>query len=104
VLLELLSDTLSMYERRLVGMPLGILFVVFNIIALIAVVRASSKHEHIAIRYGARATSAVLLLLSLWVPVYFYGRPLIVLDPDDPAAQEFIRERFIEKAGSEAEK
>jgi hypothetical protein len=104
VLLEFLSKTLGMSARRLVGTPIGILFVVFNIIALMAVVKASGKQNSITKKVGARAISAGLLILSLWAPVYFYGRPLIVLDADDPATHEFFGDYLIEQPGSEAER
>jgi zinc transporter ZupT len=77
---HLLSMVLSMSSGPVIGMPLGLVFVIHNLAALFGVMRSSYKDgTKKIIRFLAIATSFLLLILSLWVPLYFYGKPLIRL-------------------------
>jgi hypothetical protein len=77
---HLLSKVLSMSSGPVVGMPLGLIFVIYNAVALSGVIRSSRKGGTKKI-YGffTILISFLLLILSLWVPIYFYGKPLIRL-------------------------
>ena len=80
ILFQLLSTVLSQGARTILGTPLGLLFVAYNVLAFTGVFRAARK------RLGTPAViaafvSGLLALLSLWVPLYFYGRPLLVFTP-----------------------
>ncbi len=69
-----------MSSGHVVGMPLGLIFVIHNAAALFGVIRSSYKDgTKKIIRFSAILTSFLLLMLSLWVPLYFYGKPLIRL-------------------------
>ncbi len=77
---QLLSSSLSMGTKPLVGLPLGLVFVGYNAVACVGVIRSTRKQG----RKGwsqviMPLASGLLLLLSCWVPLYFLGRPLIVL-------------------------
>ena len=80
LLFQLLSMSLSMATKPLVGLPLGLVFVGYNIVACVSVARSTRKRS----RKGwtqviMPVASGLLLLLSCWVPLYFLGRPLIAL-------------------------
>lgn len=77
---HLLSNFLSMSSGPVVGMPLGLIFVLYNTAALSGVIRSSRKSGTKKIyRFFTILISFLLLILSLWVPIYFYGKPLIRL-------------------------
>lgn len=77
---QLLSKFLGMNSGPVVGMPLGLIFVIYNTVALSGVMRSSRKGGTKKFyRFFAIAISFLLLILSLWVPLYFYGKPLIRL-------------------------
>ena len=77
---HLLSNVLSMSSGPVVGMPLGLIFVIYNTVALFGVIRSSRKGGTKKIfGFFAIVISFLLLILSLWVPIYFYGKPLIRL-------------------------
>jgi hypothetical protein len=77
---HLLSKVLSMSSGPVVGMPLGLIFVIYNTVALFGVIRSSRKGGTKKIfGFFAIVISFLLLILSLWVPIYFYGKPLIRL-------------------------
>ena len=77
---HLLSKVLSMSSGPVVGMPLGLIFVIHNATALSGVIRSSRKGGTKKFyRFFAILISFLLLILSLWVPLYFYGKPLIRL-------------------------
>jgi len=77
---QLLSNVLSMSSGPVVGMPLGLIFVLHNAVALSGVIRSSRKGgTKKFFRFLAITISFLLLILSLWVPLYFYGKPLIRL-------------------------
>ena len=77
---HLLSNVLSMSSGPVVGMPLGLIFVFYNTAALSGVIRSSRKDGTKKFyRFFAIFISFLLLILSLWVPLYFYGKPLIRL-------------------------
>jgi len=77
---HLLSNVLSMSSGPVVGMPLGLIFVFYNTAALSGVIRSSRKDGTKKFyRFFAILISFLLLILSLWVPLYFYGKPLIRL-------------------------
>jgi hypothetical protein len=80
LLFQVLSVSLSMATKPLVGLPLGLVFVGYNAVACISVARSTRKRS----RKGwaqviMPLASGLLLLLSCWVPLYFLGRPLIAL-------------------------
>ena len=69
-----------MSSGPVVGMPLGLIFVIHNTAALSGVVRSSHKGDTKNIyRFFTIIISFLLLIFSLWVPIYFYGKPLIRL-------------------------
>ena len=77
---HLLSNVLSMSSGAVVGMPLGLIFVIHNAVALFGVIRSTHKGGTKKFnRFFAILISFLLLILSLWVPIYFYGKPLIRL-------------------------
>ena len=77
---NLLSKALSMSSGPIIGMPLGMIFVIHNAVALSGVIRSSNKEgTKKIVRLFAIVISFLLLILSLWVPIYFYGKPLIRL-------------------------
>ena len=77
---HLLSNVLSMSSGPVVGMPLGLIFVMYNTVALFGVIRSSRNGDTRKIfNVFAIIISFLLLILSLWVPIYFYGKPLIRL-------------------------
>lgn len=77
---QLLSASLSMGTKPLVGLPLGLVFVGFNAVACVGVIRSTRKQGRKGwSRIIMIVASVLLLLLSCWVPLYFLGRPLIVL-------------------------
>jgi hypothetical protein len=80
IFFQFLSKFLSMNTKPLVGLPLGIVFLVYNAVALVGVVR-STRNGNVkkSLRIIMCLASALLLLLSCWVALYFLGRPLISL-------------------------
>ena len=80
LLFQWLSGFLSMAAKPFVGLPLGLVFVGYNAVACMGVVRSTRKQDR---KGGAQTVmplvSVLLLLLSCWVPLYFLGRSLIVL-------------------------
>ena len=79
-LFQLLSTFLSMEAKPFVGLPLGLIFVGYNIVAYVGVVRSTRKGNRTRWpRVIMILVSLLLLLLSCWVPLYFLGRPLIAL-------------------------
>jgi len=80
LLFQFLSASLSMAAKPFVGLPLGLVFVAYNAIAFAGVVRSARKGICPRwIRVIAGLASAALVLSSCWVPLYFLGRPLIML-------------------------
>ncbi len=80
LLFQFLSTSLSMAVKPLVGVPLGLVLVAYNVIAFAGAVRSARKAACPGwLRVMAGLASAALVLLSVWVPLYFLGRPLIVL-------------------------
>jgi hypothetical protein len=78
---QAISLTLGMGPRRAVGTPLGLLFAAYNGVALVGVVRSARHAGRGVLRWMAPPVSVLLTLAALWVPLYFWGRPLIVLSP-----------------------
>ena len=63
-----------------VGLPLGIIFVIYNVVALVGVTRsAHSRGGRRVFQIAAVFVSLLLLVLSTWVPLYFYGRPMFIV-------------------------
>ena len=80
IIFNFLSDIINMANKPFIGMPLGMLFVIYNIIALLGVIQSSTKHKtNKVMRVIAIIISAYLFLVSVYVPVYFWGRPIIML-------------------------
>jgi len=80
LLFQLLSGFLSMGAKPLVGLPLGLVFVGYNTIACVGVVRSTRKTDRQRWpQVVMTLASGLLWLLSCWVPLYFLGRPLIAL-------------------------
>ena len=79
VFFQLLSAHLSMALKRPIGLPLGLIFVAYNILAFLGVIRSARQQDKAWFRLVAPLLSFLLLLLSLWIPLYFYGRPLLIL-------------------------
>jgi len=79
VCFNIFAQSTGMGTRSLVGTPLGILFVAYNVVALTGVIRAAMGKGQGILRYLACILSALLLLLSLWIPIYLYGKPLFVV-------------------------
>jgi len=80
LLFQWLSASLSMAAKPLVGLPLGLVFVGYNTIACVGVVRSARKKNRQQWPQVVMTLASVLLwLLSCWVPLYFLGRPLIAL-------------------------
>ena len=80
LLFQVLSMSLGMGAKPFVGLPLGLVFVGYNAIACIGVVRSTRKQGRQGWSQAIMIlASALLLLLSCWVPLYFLGRPLIAL-------------------------
>ncbi|MBN2313389.1 MAG: hypothetical protein JXM79_05630 [Sedimentisphaerales bacterium] len=80
LLFQWLSTVLSMDAQPLVGLPLGLIFVGYNTIACVGVVRSTRKRDKKRWPQVVMILASVLLwLLSCWVPLYFLGRPLIAL-------------------------
>ena len=80
LLFQLLSAFLSMAAKPFIGLPLGLVFVGYNTIACVGVARSTRKKDRK--RWSQvimTLVSGLLWLLSCWVPLYFLGRPLIVL-------------------------
>jgi len=77
---QLLSNFLSMATKPLVGLPLGFVFLVYNAVAFVGVVRSTrSGTVKKWLRIIICLASSLLLLLSCWIPLYFLGRPLVRL-------------------------
>jgi len=77
---HLLSNVLSMSSGPVVGMPLGLIFVIYNTVALFGVIRSSRKGDTKKIfGFFAIVISFLLLILFFVGPIYFYGKPLIRL-------------------------
>ena len=77
---QFLSMSLSMTTKPLVGLPLGLVFLVYNAVAFVGVVRSTRNGSVKSwLRVIMCLASALLLLLSCWVALYFLGRPLISL-------------------------
>ena len=80
LLFQWLSAVLSMAAKPLVGLPLGLVFVGYNAIACVGVVRSTRKTDPKRWPQVVMTLASLLLwLLSCWVPLYFLGRPLIAL-------------------------
>lgn len=76
-LFQFLSTAISMTARPLVGIPLGLLFVLYNITALSGVIRSARSGDYkLVIKIGAIVVSGLLAIFSLWVPVFFWGMPI----------------------------
>ena len=75
-LFQLLSVSINMAVKPVVGVPLGLLFVLYNIIG---VIRSARRADRGLLRIVAPLISLLLVMLSLWVPVYFSGRPIFII-------------------------
>jgi hypothetical protein len=80
ILFQLLSSSLSMAMKRPIGTSLGFVFVAYNIVALVGVFRSAGRRKHGWLRLVVPFLSVILAVLSLWIPVYFYGRPIFILN------------------------
>jgi len=80
IFFQFLSRFLSMNTKPLVGLPLGLVFLVYNAVAFVGVVR-STRNGNVKkwLRIIMCLASGLILLLSCWVALYFLGRPLISL-------------------------
>jgi hypothetical protein len=77
---QLLSVSISMAAKPAIGVPLGVLFVVYNFFALVSVARSARRRgSRRVFRIAAVLTSVLLLALSVWVPLYFLGRPIFLI-------------------------
>ena len=77
---QLLSASISMAAKPVVGVPMGLLFVFYNMLALVGVTRSARRGGTKRVfRFAAVFASALLLVLSAWVPLYFLGRPIFVI-------------------------
>jgi hypothetical protein len=80
IFFQFLSMFLSMNLKPPIGLPLGLVFLIYNVVAFVGVLRSAQDGN---VKKGLRAiicsVSAILLLLSCWIPLYFLGRPLISL-------------------------
>jgi len=68
----------AFFVPRVSGIFLGLLFVAFSLAGLVAVINATKQSQRRGASRLAVFLSFLLLLLSLYVPLYFSGKPLIV--------------------------
>ncbi|MBN1807296.1 MAG: hypothetical protein JW837_18770 [Sedimentisphaerales bacterium] len=77
---QFLSKFLSMNAKPLIGLPLGLVFLAYNVAAFVGVIRSTRNAK---VKRWSRIVmclaSAMLLLLSCWVALYFLGRPMFSL-------------------------
>ena len=80
IFFQILSTSMGQALGAAVGMPLGLVFVIYNVLALVGVARsARGRVGRPVLVIAAVFTSALLLVLSTWVPLYFYGRPIFII-------------------------
>ena len=80
IFFQILSISIGQALGAAVGLPLGLIFVIYNMLALVGVARSErGRVGQPVLRITAVFTSALLLVLSAWVPLYFYGRPIILI-------------------------